>query len=237
MKVLVLNGSPKGNKSFTLTMTELFLEGIRKVEPNLEVDVVCLLDKEIKPCRGCEACWRTTPGKCVIKDDAIAIHEKYITADLIIWSFPLYLCGVPSHTKACMDRIVFPCLMPQMAFNEDGVIFHPFRNRGAHQRQVLISSCGFPQIEHNYDGLIHQMRIVNRNITNIICAAAPAAWPIPQSAPYKERVEQYKKDMKQAGVEYLRNGSLSIQLINRLKEPMAPAEEFMDVFNALWGDW
>lgn len=34
------------------------------------------------------------------------IMEAVIAADLIIWSFPLYYFGMPSHLKAVCDRML-----------------------------------------------------------------------------------------------------------------------------------
>ena len=233
MKVLVLDGSPKGKEGRTMKLTEKFIEGVKEARPDCLVEYICLKDVRIEPCTGCSACWRKTRGRCVIDDDAMSIRDKYVKADIIVWSFPLYIYGAPSKTKACMDRIVFPSLMPQMYYDKDGVVRHPWRFKGRHEKQVLISTCGFPQIEHNFDALLAQMNIINANITNILCCASGALYP-PMFDAYRERVEAYLADVKQAGIEYIRNDAISLPVINRLKEPLVPPAEFMERFNALW---
>lgn len=235
MNILVLNGSPRGEKGRTLRLTEAFIEGVKEAKPESAVEFITIKDANIDHCRGCGACWRTSPGKCVIEDDLAAIHKKYVSADLIIWSFPLYIYGAPSKTKACMDRLVFSSLMPQMYYDKNGVVRHPWRFKGKHERQILVSSCGFPQIEHNYDALLAQMDIINGNITNILCCASAAlAQDFPLFKPYRDRVEAYLADVKQAGIEYLRNDNISLPLLNRLKEPLVPPEEYMELFNSPW---
>ena len=87
MKVLVLNGSPKGEKSNTLNITKAFLDGF---SADTEVEYITVKKETIKPCMGCFSCWSRTPGKCVIKDDMQKIYEKINSADIIIESFPLY---------------------------------------------------------------------------------------------------------------------------------------------------
>lgn len=232
MNILILNGSPKGEGSITMRLTQKFLEGVREAKPDCLMETILLRDAEIEHCRGCEACWGSSPGKCVINDQGNIIHEKYLAADLIIWSFPLYTYGAPSKAKACMDRLTFPSLMPQMFYDRDGIIRHPWRFKGRHERQILISSSGFPQIEGNYDALLRQMNVVNPNITNFICCGAPALF-LPGYEKYRERMENYLEDMQQAGLEYLRNdGRISRRLLTRLKEPLVPPEEFMDIFNS-----
>ena len=78
-----------------------------------------------------------------------------------------------------------------------------------------------------------QMNIINANITNILCCASGALYP-PMFDAYRERVEAYLADVKQAGIEYIRNDAISLPVINRLKEPLVPPAEFMERFNALW---
>ena len=101
MKVLVLNGSPKAERSNTLNITKAFLKGF---PADTEVEQVNLYKKDIKPCLGCFSCWSRTPGQCVIKDDMQDIYEKIKAADIVIESFPLYFFGMPSQMKATTDR-------------------------------------------------------------------------------------------------------------------------------------
>ena len=53
MKVLVLNGSPKAERSNTLNITKAFLKGF---PADTEVEQVNLYKKDIKPCLGCFSC-------------------------------------------------------------------------------------------------------------------------------------------------------------------------------------
>lgn len=50
MKVLVLNGSPKGEKSNTLNITKAFLDGF---SADTEVEYITVKKETIKPCMGC----------------------------------------------------------------------------------------------------------------------------------------------------------------------------------------
>ena len=92
MKVLVLNGSPKAERSNTLNITKAFLKGF---PADTEVEQVNLYKKDIKPCLGCFSCWSRTPGQCVIKDDMQDIYEK-IKAQLGKNIFPVGRILFPS---------------------------------------------------------------------------------------------------------------------------------------------
>lgn len=103
MKVLVLNGSPKGERSNTYRLTSAFLEGLRQVQQT-EVEVLEVGKLHLLPCRGCFACWSKTPGKCVLQDDMAGVIERLLAADVLIWSFPLYYFGIPGQLKLLIDR-------------------------------------------------------------------------------------------------------------------------------------
>jgi multimeric flavodoxin WrbA len=114
-----LNGSPKGENSNTFKLTQAFIDGVAAVQ-NSSVDFVTISKSTIEPCRGCFCCWEKTPGKCVIPDDMSGILEKYIQADLVIWSFPLYYYSVPGIVKNLMDRLL-PLNLPFMTERSDGL--------------------------------------------------------------------------------------------------------------------
>ena len=51
----------------------------------------------------CLNCWKRTPGKCFRDDDMAAAIESYVTADLVVWSFPLYYYALPGQLKCFLD--------------------------------------------------------------------------------------------------------------------------------------
>ena len=138
MKALVLNGSPRGERSNSLLLANAFIEGICRKTP-AEVEILPLYKMDIKPCRGCFACWKATPGKCVIQDDMAGILQKIQAADSIIWSFPLYYFGLPSQAKAALDRQL-PMVLPFMekpSEDSSGSGSHPSRYDMSGKRYVF----------------------------------------------------------------------------------------------------
>ena len=121
MKILVLNGSPK-EKSDTFRLTEAFLRGMNRAGQH-EVQVIRVIEKHIAPCRGCFGCWQRMDGHCVIEDDQNGILDLYREADVILWSFPLYCYGMPSHLKAVLDRTI-PLVKMAMKQESDGTVRH-----------------------------------------------------------------------------------------------------------------
>jgi putative NADPH-quinone reductase len=91
------------------------------------------------------------------------------SADLIIWSFPLYYFGVPSKTKALIDRLL-PTNLPDIIVNADGSAGHLQRYNLQNQRYILISSCGFFTVQNNYEALVKQFEIMFGNrLAKIVC--------------------------------------------------------------------
>lgn len=73
MKIVVINGSPKGKNSNTNVMVQAFLKGAQEAE-TLNI---FLSEKEIKHCKGCHTCWTKGPGQCVTNDDMLeSIHSQ-----------------------------------------------------------------------------------------------------------------------------------------------------------------
>ena len=99
-KVLLLNGSPRKEKSCTLRVARKFAEGIKESR-ECSIEEICLTDCRIKQCMGCLSCWGRTAGECVIKDDDIPVlKQKIMDADLIIEAFPLYFFVMPGQSRS-----------------------------------------------------------------------------------------------------------------------------------------
>ena len=229
MKILIINGSPKNEKSNTLKLANAFISGIN-ADGNHLVEKITVAEKNIEPCRGCYCCWEKTPGKCVIKDDMELIFDKYNNADLVIWSFPLYYYGIPSKTKALIDRLL-PNNMPDMCINEDGSTGHLQRNNPQNQKHALISTCGFYTVDNNYEALVKQFEFIFGNrLTTIMCPQGES-FRVPQLT---ERTDEYLAYVAQAGEEYIRQGFLSSDTHKKLSEPLFPAEQFMEMANLSW---
>jgi len=228
MKVLVLNGSPRGKKSSTLQLTNAFVEGLSQDAAN-EVESIDLSKKDINHCLGCYTCWTKTPGKCVFQDDMADLLDKYLAADLIIWSFPLYYFGMPSKIKAFMDRLL-PSVLPFMSATP-GEQGHPPRYDLSHQKYVVISTCGFYHTENNYDGVVRQFDIMYKNdYTKILCTEGHL-FKMPQ---LRGRIEEYLEHVKQAGVQFAGSNEISQETTAMLASKLYPVEAFIEMANAEW---
>ena len=219
MKILVLNGSPK-KKSDTMVLTNAFLRGIEK-NGSHEIFVMNISEMKISSCRGCFGCWQVKNKHCVIDDDQNRILDLYPDVDLIIWSFPLYCFGMPSHIKAVLDRTI-PLNQMKMEI-VDGRTRHLPMVDFSKIHTVVISGCGFPNYEHNFEGLSRQCDLCFGNLTKIFVPETPLL-NIPEAKPVTEpKVLAFEN----AGEEYAKNFSLSPETIENLQSLMISKEDYI----------
>ncbi len=78
MKILVLNGSPKREKSDTLRITRAFLDGMEEAAPQ-QIRILHAIDQRVAYCTGCFSCMHNG-GTCIHDDDMKAILGGYSRA-------------------------------------------------------------------------------------------------------------------------------------------------------------
>jgi multimeric flavodoxin WrbA len=140
MKIITILGSPKknGNTAKVLSMFE------EKVGENHEVERIHITRYEVGGCLGCYKCQekKDEPG-CVQKDDALAIFDKIIKADAIVYASPLYCWSFSSQIKPLIDRHV--CLVTGYGTPEHNSLING-------KPAALLVTCAGP-IEENCDAI------------------------------------------------------------------------------------
>lgn len=238
MKILVINGSPKGKRSNTYRLTQTFLEGIKLAEekssqPNPEIFEIDLTQADIKPCLGCFSCWNKTPGKCCINDYMQTVLQKMLWADITIWSFPLYYYNVPGKLKTLIDRQL-PLVLPFMTERTDqvGNGSHASRYDMSKKRTVLISTCGFYTTKGNYDSVLSMFDHIcgKNNYTTLFCGQGEL-FRVPEVL---QRTNEYLGFVRKAGQEYA-SGKISENTQTKLNQLLYPKEVFERMADASWG--
>ena len=235
--VLVVFGSPRGEKGYTYKTLDRFLDGVR--DGGIEPEILFLHKYQIKPCIGCFSCWVKTPGTCIHKDDMPALREKVGKADLVVYAQPLYVFNVPGITKHFLDRMI-PGLDPRLVERPDGSTRHPLRTRGAFGRRLLVFSvCGFPESEH-FEPMLAMFRIMSGNADNPI--VGELLRPAAESMRFGEGlVPGYRAVMDalyEAGRELVANGYVSRATERAVSQPLFPSVgSFREVANTFWKTW
>lgn len=108
MKILGVSGGRKdGNND---AMCREALMGAQEV--GAEIEFIRLLDLDLRPCTGCNACtYQIMQGKkatCTIKDDFAWLNDKLLDADGVIFTIPIFEKGALAAFKILNDRFGGP---------------------------------------------------------------------------------------------------------------------------------
>jgi multimeric flavodoxin WrbA len=101
MKIIGINGSPKGEKSQTRRLVMGVLEGARLAGADVTFIDLCSLD--IHYCTACGTCY--AKGECIYDDDYPMLLEKMLDADGIVLGSPNYINQVTAQLKTMLDRM------------------------------------------------------------------------------------------------------------------------------------
>ena len=235
MKILAINGSPKGKRSNTWRLTCAFLEGITIQEENggaqaPEIETLNIGSLNLKPCLGCFSCWNKTPGECCIHDDMQGVIDKILWADVVVWSFPLYYFGLPGQLKTLIDRQL-PMSLPFMCTEtESGG--HPSRYDMSGKRTVVISTCGFYTAQGNYDCVtsLYDRLCGKGGYTAIFCGQGELF----RVKELSERTDEYLSWVKKAGQEFASDG-ITGETRGKLDQDLFPRDVFETMADASWG--
>ena len=235
MKILAINGSPKGKRSNTWRLTSAFLEGIAAKKENggaqtAEIETLNIGSLNIKPCLGCFSCWSKTPGECCIRDDMQGVIDKILWADVVVWSFPLYYFGLPGQLKTLIDRQL-PMSLPFMCTEtESGG--HPSRYDMSGKSTVVISTCGFYTAQGNYDCVtsLYDRLCGKGGYTAIFCGQGELF----RVKELSERTDEYLSWAKKAGQEFA-SGGITGETRGKLDRNLFPRDVFEAMADASWG--
>ncbi len=233
--IVVFDGGYRNNKfSKTTFMVNNFIDGAKKAGANVEY--FKLKDYNIKDCTGCYTCWTKTPGECIFKDDMTMFRKKYREANLIVFATPLYIFNVTGIMKTFMDRLL-PIMKPYMLTNENGDTVHPdrFPEKGE-QGFIVFSAAGFPEVEHNFDGLTGMYHCWNSHSENLhltgefyLTAAEMIVQPV-----YAERKKMIAEVCNKAGKQIVEEGKIDKEYMQAVQDPNVSKEVFDTQADAFW---
>ena len=225
MKILVLNGSPKKDRSDTLCMTRAFLDGMRDAGEQ-QAEILHAVEQHVEYCTGCFACMHNG-GDCIHHDDMRGILEKILACDLLVLSFPLYCYGMPAPLKAIIDRIL---PLSSMAMQKVGDRYeHVGQAVFSHLRYLMICGCGFPNSKHNFEPAVAQFRLLFPQGHTILTVPESPLFNVPEAAPVTlPRLAL----LRQAGRQYAERGAIDDELLQAILSPMIPEEQYAAIVNA-----
>ncbi len=224
MRILVLNGSPKRDKSDTLQITRAFLAGMREAAPQ-EIRLIHVIDRHIEYCTGCFACMQNG-GTCIQDDDMREILGQILESDLVLFSFPLYCYSMPAPLKALTDRIL--PLSSMTMKKAGGRYVHGGQADTDRLRFLMICGCGFPNSRQNFEPAAMQFRLMFPGRNTILTVPESPMFNAPEAATVTlPRLEM----VREAGRQYAASGTVDEDLLTRIGSPMIPEEEYARIVN------
>ena len=224
MKILVLNGSPKREKSDTMHITRAFLDGMKEAAPQ-EVHIVDIINKHIEYCTGCFTCKRNG-GECIHNDDMKALLDEVLESDLLLFSYPLYCYGMPAPMKAFTDRTM---PLSSMTMNKQGDRYvHVGQADFSRLRYMMICGCGFPNSKQNYEPAVMQFKLMFPNNNTRIIVPENPMFNAPKAA---EVTVPRLALVKLAGKQYAETGEIVEKLLAEICSPMIPEDVYAAICN------
>ncbi len=228
MKALVVNSSPHMDKGNTAVILNPFLDGMR--EAGAEVELFYTRKLKINPCLGCFNCWLKTPGVCAQRDDMDMLRPKMEEADVCVLATPVYVDGMAGPLKNLIDRII-PSVQPFFELR-NGHIRHPGRGENRPRKMVLVSNCGFWEMD-NFDPLVVHVKAICQNI-NMEFAGALLRPHGPAMKPMLEiggLVEDVIEAAREAGRQLVRDGRMSPDTLSTVSRELMPMEDYFQTAN------
>lgn len=228
MNVVAINSSPNMDKGNTALVLVPFLEGMRQTGAQVELFYTSRLN--INPCHGDFNCWVKTPGKCYQQDDMQMLLPKIATADVLVLASPVYVDGVTAPMKAILDRII-PLLQPYFEVR-GGHSRHPLRERSNLGKLVLVSNCGFWEMD-NFDPLLTQMTAVCKNMKMEFAGALlrPHGPALTAMVEMGIPVEDIFDAAKAAGHQLVKEGRMASETLQTISRELVPLDMYMEIGN------
>jgi len=230
MKIVAINGSPKGKASNTNVMVSAFLKGAQ--EAGAETVSIFLSEHEIKHCKGCFSCWLNTPGECIIKDDMAKVLSSCEGADIFVLATPLYFDNISGMLKVFMDRMVVKG-DPHFQKNETGECRHLKPVNAVAPELVMISNCGFPERSH-FQVISHWIKRASLNMGAEILGeiyATQGGLLNVQSEELQPLIQNYLQNIEKAGKEIVLSKQISAATQQQLEQNFLPDKIYIQQAN------
>ena len=205
MKIVAINGSPRGKAGNTHVMLEALLSGMA----GAAVTRITLAEKTLHHCTGCYSCWNTTPGRCIQEDDMAGILAHMRDADLLLFGTPLYFGHVSGLFKLFFDRLTAAGGDP-----------HAPRKAPGTTRCLMVANCGYP-IRSQFSPLSAWIRHVAALMQTPLLAEFYTTTGKVLTAPEEGQSaarERYLAFLTECGRHILQDGSLPDDLREQLEK-------------------
>jgi len=208
-----------------------FLEGMKEV--GAEVEIFYTRKLKINPCRGDFICWLKTPGECWQKDDMQMLYPKLREAEIYVFGTPVYVDGVSGPMKNLLDRMI-PGAQPFFE-PRDGHCRHLLREGHKYGKVVLVSNCGFWEMD-NFDPLLVHTEAFCRNGAMEFAGALlrPHGEALRPMMKMGISLDDVFEAAKEAGRQLVKDGKMSAETLNIVSRELVPLEMYVKAANEMF---
>ena len=233
MKITIFYGSIHKTRGNTYVIIDAFAEGAKAA--GAKVDIVFLAEKEIKPCMACLKCWTKTPGKCVIPDDTAQLLKQFMESDIAVMATPVYIHNVTGIMKTFLDRMM-PIIDPHLVKMENGYTGH-LKKHNNYPKFGLIATGAFPEqkccefVSRYFNRLAVELY---SEVLFEICRGEAILLKIGEKTPLGPMVDEYKKNVRKAGQEVVKNMKISESTAKKIDQLFVPEDMYIEEANNYW---
>jgi len=223
-RVFVANAGTE--RGLTTKLLNSFLEGIQA--GGGEADVANIRRLDIRPCTGEFNCWYRKPGKCHIGDDMQELYPRISSAEVLIFSAPVYL-PIPGELQNFLNRLM-PLIDP-LVENQEGKTIATVRTGVRWKRLAVVSTSGWWELQ-NFDVLVMTFQELARKVGIDFAGSVlrPHAFLMAKA---NERSEAVLNAVRESGRALIETGTIPLDLQRRIVEPLAKEEEVIEIYNKM----
>ena len=115
---------------------------------------------QIKNCLGCFGCWVRTPGKCVLRDDAVKIYPQIAASSKVLYVTKVCFGSYDVPLKTMLERAI-PIQQAFLRLHH-GETHHVQRAVQEKQAVIIAYDCTDPQEQELF------CRLIQRNAENML---------------------------------------------------------------------
>lgn len=234
MKILSINGSPRGHSSNTNKMIIEILKGAE--EKGAETEKILLSELDIKHCRGCFCCWMNKNNKCIINDDMEELIEKYTKSDIVIYGTPLFMDNVSSILKVFIDRCI-AIVCPYMERDAKGEYRHVKSSSFRIPKFVVVSNAAFPE-NSQFQVVSHYFKRLARSMHTEVIAeiyrGQGLLLALPKHADDRYIIDNYKKLLYRAGKEIVENFVINEKTQTEIDKSLVSYDKYINGIEDYW---
>ena len=143
--------------------------------PQMDPDTTELIDLsalQISNCVGCFGCWTKTPGKCVIRDDAVRVYPRIAESDRVLYVSRVRYGGYDTVMKTMLERAI-PIQQAFIRLHQGET--HHIQRRVADKQAVIVAYGTRDQEEQEIF-----CRLVERNAKNMCFQTWRVRFAVPE---------------------------------------------------------